>query len=308
VALAIERREPLVRDSLDRDLAQRADRDRADDRGAVEALAGRGGHVAAPRRDLHLRHRGRVAHAVPELLGHPQGDGGRALRHAVALPDLVVVEALAARRGLLAQVRQQRGALDRLGGQREHVQVAGAHGVECGADVTHPLGHRQAVQPVGVGVRPRVLGVDLAGELAEGLLGGVVAGPVGVAHPREPVADHAAVDEHRGVLARQLREGRLQRQAELGDEAAVGLLEGADDLTAQLHQPAIRQRRLLDAAARTVAGLEHDHVDALARQVPTGREAGQPSSENHDVGQAREPKRRRFAVSRRRGFGGRRLR
>ena len=176
VALAVQRGEPLGRDALDRDAAQRRDRQRADDRLAVEPLAGGGVDAAAAGRDPHPRDRRRVADPVPELGGHAERDRRRPLRHPQALPDLVGVEAVRADGGLLAQVGEQRRALDGLGREREHRHVAqpdDARAARPPPAATAPTESRSS--RVGVGVRPRVVRVDGRGQRAERRLGAVVA-------------------------------------------------------------------------------------------------------------------------------------
>ena len=73
-------------------------------------------------------------------------------------------------------------------------------------------------------------------------------------------------------------------------------MEGPDDLAAELHEPAVGQLGLLDPAAGAVAGLEHDHVDALRREVARGRQAGQTRAHDHHVvlAHARAPRRARL--------------
>ena len=58
---------------------------------------------------------------------------------------------------------------------------------------------------------------------------------------------------------------------------------GPDDLAAELHQPAVRQLGLLDAAAGAVARLEHDHVGAGRGEVARGRQAREPGAQHGDV-------------------------
>ena len=183
-------------------------------------------------------------------------------------------------RRLLAQVGEQRRALDRLGGEREHRHVAGADDRGRGADLAQPGADRDAVEPLGVRVRPRVVGVDGGGERPELRLGRRVALALGVV---EPVADHAPVREHPRVLAGQRGEGVDEREPQLVHEPAVGGVRRPDDLAAQLHEPAVGELRLLDAPAGAVARLEHDDVDAGAGEVARGGEAGEAGAQHGDV-------------------------
>ena len=61
-------------------------------------------------------------------------------------------------------------------------------------------------------------------------------------------------------------------------------MEVADELAAELHDPAVADLDLLDPPARPVAGLEHAHVATGAVQVARGREAGQAGAHDEDVG------------------------
>ena len=236
--------------------------------------------MAAAGRDMDAGHRRGVPDPVAELRGHPQGDGGRALGDPQALPDLVGVEAVRADRGHLAQVGEQRRALDRLGRQREHRHLAEADRVGRRARLAQPVADREPVEPRRVRVRPRVVGVDGRGQRAEPLLGGVERRAL---WPGEPVAEDATLRQHPGVLARGRRERVDEREPELVDEPAVRRVPRADDLPAELQQPAVRQLGLLDATAGPVARLEHDHVGAGRGEVAGGREAREPGPQHRDV-------------------------
>jgi hypothetical protein len=132
-------------------------------------------------------------------------------------------------------------------------------------------------------VRPGVIRVDGPGERAELVRQGCEARAVGVAHPREAVADVASVGEHPGVLTRQLGKGRDDREAELLGESEVRLVKRADHLAAELHDAAVGQRRLLDAPAGAVARLHHEHVRA-GLQITCRAEACEPGAHHHHVG------------------------
>jgi hypothetical protein len=60
-------------------------------------------------------------------------------------------------------------------------------------------------------------------------------------------------------------------------------MERTDHLSAELHDPAVRQRRLLDASTRAVACLEHDHVRALVHQIARGAQARQAGARDDHV-------------------------
>ena len=126
-------------------------------------------------------------------------------------------------RGLLAQVGEQRRALDRLGRQREHRHLAEADRVGRRARLAQPVADREPVEPRRVRVRPRVVGVDGRGQRAEPLLGGVERRALG---PGEPVAEHTALRQHPGVLAGRRRERVDEREPELVDEPAVRRVPG----------------------------------------------------------------------------------
>ena len=135
-----------------------------------------------------------------------------------------------------------------------------------------------------VGVRPRVVGVDRPRQRRERRLGARVGGAVGVVEPRRVVADVVAVGHHPRLGAGQVGERRHERQPELGDELDVGLVEAADDLAAELHDPAVGHPRLLDAATGSAAGLEHDHVGAAGDQIAGGVQPGQAAADDDHVG------------------------
>jgi hypothetical protein len=243
VALPVERAQPLRRHALHPDVAQRPHRQCADHRGRAERLANGGGDLAAGRSrgDPYPGHGSTVADAVAKLLRHAQRHRGRALADPLALPDVVVVEAMRPGRGLLAQVREQRRSLHRLSGQRQHGNVAGAHRAGRGAAVTHPRADREAIELVRIRMRPGIVGVHRARQHRELLLDVLVAGSVGVRQPGYVVADHGVVGEHPGLLAGQVGERRHQRQPQLGHQAGVGRLEGTDHLSTELHQAAVRE-------------------------------------------------------------------
>ena len=82
----------------------------------------------------------------------------------------------------------------------------------------------------------------------------------------------------------QLGKGGHDGEAELLRETEIRLVKGTDHLAAELDDAAVRQRRLLHAAAGPVAGLQHEHVRAAVHQIACGAEAGQPGAHDNDVG------------------------
>ena len=54
-------------------------------------------------------------------------------------------------------------------------------------------------------------------------------------------------------------------------------------LAAELHQPAVGQRRLLDPPARAVARLQHHDVRPAGREIARGRQPREPRAQHHDV-------------------------
>jgi hypothetical protein len=186
-------------------------------------------------------------------------------------------------RGLLAQVGQERGALDRLRGEREHRQVARPYDVGRGAARAQPATNRQPIEPRGLGMGPGIVRIHGRGERRKLTVEAGIGLPLCIAHPRMVVSDNGAVGQHPGVLARQVGEGGNERQPELLDKLVVGALVGTDHLAAQLDQPSIRQGRLLDPAARAVARLEHDHVRPAGREIARRAQTRESAAEDQDV-------------------------
>ena len=201
-------------------------------------------------------------------------------------------------RGLLAQVGEQRRALDRLGREREHRHVAQPDHGGRRAHLAQPIADGEPVQPLRVGMRPRVVGVDRRGQRAELRLRAIVRLLLG---PGQPVPEHAAEAQHPGVLAGQRRERVDEREPELVHEPAVRRVPGPDDLAAELDEPAVGELGLLHPPAGPVARLEHDHVGARGGQVARGRQAGQPGAQHGDVVAAHA---RIMTVAARAGNGG----
>ena len=173
--------------------------------------------------------------------------------------------------------------LDRLGRQSQHGQFPGAYHIGCGTRGPQPLADAEPSSAARVRMSPRVVRVDRRGQRGERGLDHVVGLAIGVGEPRNVRADVPAVGEQPGVLAGQVRERRDQGESELGDQAGVRRVEWPDHLAAELDQPAVGERGLLDAAAGPVAGLQDDHVGAARDQVAGGGQAGQAGAENDDV-------------------------
>ena len=150
-----------------------------------------------------------------------------------------------------AQVREHHGAAD---GRRR-------------ADAAQPVVDAGRVEAGGVGVAPRIVGVDGAREAAEQLLDAVVVRALGLRQPRQVVAVvRPLVEQHAGDAGLGDVAGH-EGEPELGDEAAVGGVERPDHLAAELHEAPVAQLRLLDPSADASAGLEHQDVGAAPGEV-----------------------------------------
>ena len=133
-------------------------------------------------------------------------------------------------------------------------------------------------------MRPRVIGVDARSELRELGLGDVVAGAVGSGHPRPFVAEPAPFGKYGDVLTRGLgAEPGNDRQPELLRQPAVGSVELADELAAELYEPSVRKPRLLNPASGAATRLQHDDVRARRGQVACRGQTGQPGPDDDDV-------------------------
>ena len=261
-----------------------ADRERADDRGAVEPLAGRGDHVAAAGRDVDAGHRRGVADPVAELGGHPQGDGGRALGDAQALPDLVGVEAVRADRGLLAQVGEQRRALDGLGRQRRASPPRGARTALGGAPASRSQSPTESRSSrVASGCDHGSSGSTVAASCAERAPRRRRSGRRARA-PGEPVAEHAA-RRPAPRCPRRAADGNASTSVSPSSSTSprYAVCTGPTTSPPSCTQPAVGELGLLDAAAGPVARLEHDHVGAGRGEVAGGRQAREPGAQHRDV-------------------------
>ena len=206
---------------------------------------------------------------------------GRALGHAEGLPARLVVEAVSAGGGLLAQLGQQRGALDRVGAERERHRLGQAQHPGSRPHRAHPRAHAQRVEPRGVGMAPGVGGIHAARKRGQLAVHAREILEVGRVHPGRVVADRDALVRAPRVGEAERRIAGLDREPELGRQLEVGVLPFGGQLPAQLHRAPVGQPLLLHAAARALAGLEHDHVGACPRQVARGGQPGQ-SGADHD--------------------------
>jgi hypothetical protein len=130
---------------------------------------------------------------------------------------------------------------------------------------------------------PRVGRVDLPGERDERRLDAAHVGHVGVREAGRPLALPGLLRE---VPARQPRLDHvagLGLQPQLLGEREVRGVERADQLAAALHDAAVVEHRMLDASARAVARLEHEHVGAGRGEVAGRAEPRQPRSEHQHV-------------------------
>jgi hypothetical protein len=174
---------------------------------------------------------------------------------------LLVVEAGRAGRGRLAQLGQQRCALDRAAREAEVEQRALAHHRRRRAVRAQPAGERDAVEPRRVGMRPRVVGVDGRRQRAERRLEPVGGRALGGG---EPLAAAHALVQRRRPLARLVDVAAFDGQGELLRQPQVRPLERPRDLAAELHAAPVGQVDMLDAPADPVARLEDEHVGATA--------------------------------------------
>jgi hypothetical protein len=58
------------------------------------------------------------------------------------------------------------------------------------------------------------------------------------------------------------------------------VLKLTGQVAAKLNQPAVRERRLFDAAADAITRLEYDHVAPSQGEITGGAEAGKPGSQD----------------------------
>ena len=167
-----------------------------------------------------------------------------------ALPPLEFVEAVAAERGVLAQLGQQRGPLGAVARERQRSQLVPP--VHRGERVllAEPVGKAQRVEPGGVGVSS----TDRRGRRSRRARR--TPAPTRSSSRRSASLIHGAssptytpVDESPADLAGIGHVARLDRQAELLDQLAVGGVAGPEHLAAGLDHAPVGQRHRLDAAA-----------------------------------------------------------
>ena len=195
----------------------------------------------------------------------------------------LVIEPARAGRGLLAQLGQQRRALDRVDRERElHVVEKADHARPC-ALRTQPGPHAQAVEQLRVRVAPRVGGVDAAREPPELRVDASKVVAVGIVHPGCALADRDALGGTPGGRQIDRRVARLESQPQLADQLAVCVHPIGDHLATPLHRTSVREQLLLDAATGAPARLEHDDVGAARGQVARGGQAGESGAQHHHV-------------------------
>ena len=213
------------------------------------------------------------------------GDLRAALRHLHRLPELVRVEAVVADRSGLAQLGQQRRALDRPVGERQRPDVEHAHRRGQGVHRAQPVADRGVVEPAGIGVRPRVVRVDGRAQLAE-------RAPRPARSP--PAPPRSRTGTPRGS-ARRLRAGRTSSGPPRRDSSARASSPSSSTSpryevwTLPTTSPPSWAGRppsnveLLHAPADAVARLEHGHVGAARGEVARGGQAGEPGPEHEQV-------------------------
>ena len=217
-----------------------------------------------------------VADPVAERRGHPQRDGRRTLGDPLALPHVVVVEAAALRRRppcagrrAVTCARPTRRPSASMASSRARTTL----GVAPAARSHSPTLTR--VQRRGVRMRPRVVRVDGRGQRGER----------GLDLRRRP-SDRRRVNQGMsGPTCRPSASSQVSSPGRSGKDGTrvspssatrsdVRGVERPDHLAAELDQPPVGERGLLDPAAGSPASLQHDHVGAARDQVAGGRQAG----------------------------------
>ena len=225
----------------DLEVAQDGQREREHD-GVVELGAGRRDDERALRAVLDAAYRGGEADAVAEVRGHRDG------------------EALVAAGDPVARQRLERGdVVDDPGG--EVGGVPGAGDLDAGADRLRDL-------------RTHVEAVDELGDR-----GAVVAVHPGQGSRRGPhVADRDAVDAA-GLADVVAHAGVDEPEAEAVEPGAHRVVAGQHELGAALDDRSVAARAVErlgpHAAADTIAGFEHLHVDTRVDEVDCRRQAGE---------------------------------
>ena len=236
-----------------------------------------------PRGHVDRHHRRAQAHALAQLGRHALGHAGRALGHAQRLPVALVVEAAAAGRRLLAQLGEERGALDRVDRERAVLVLDPAQRPRAGIARAQPVPHAERVEPRGVRVAPGVVRVDRARERLELGVQPREVLVVGRVHPGRAVAHRHALVGAPGIRQVERCVARLEREPQLGHQAGVGALPLGGQLAAELDRPAVVEPLLLHPAAGALTRLQHQHVGAAGREVARTGEPGQPRPHHHDV-------------------------
>ena len=120
-------------------------------------------------------------------------------------------------------------------------------------------------------MRPRILRIHGCREPPEQLLAALEVRALGRAREREPVlGPEHAIDEvvGRGTCDRRIR--RVEREPELLHQPEIRSVRLPDHLAAELNGPPVVDGDLLDAAADTVACLEHHDVRAAPHEIACG--------------------------------------
>ena len=152
-----------------------------------------------------------------------------------------------------------------------------------------PLGEARGVERRGVGMCPRIVGVDGRGQLNERPLHTLLVAALDLAHPRDVVADVDTVDEPPADLARIGNVARLDRQPELLDKIGVGGVPWPKHLATGLDRAPVGERHRLDAASGPVPSLEHDHVSTRTLEVPRGTQSRQSCPQHGHVDHSMTP-------------------
>jgi hypothetical protein len=225
----------------------------------------------------------REPHGVAELLGGTQGD------HLAAADDAAVLRAAA---------RGDEHVDHAAGVDVEEVQQR--HLIDVGGEDGRDQGAPEAQAGLGLHVRdePRLdrLGVELAG--VGGVPGRVerdrrsqrLERRLRLAHVDQRLlveaerlvlpAAGAAVEPEQVVA---LLVARKRLHAELLGEREHAVLGRADPLAAELHDRAVGERVVEDAATHAIAGLEHEDAAALLLEAAGGGQASEAGPDDDDV-------------------------
>ncbi len=214
---------------------------------------------------------------------HRECHRGRTVGDLEALPALEVVEAVAAEHGVLAQVREQRGALGRVAREESDARswrrrTAGSASSERSQAPTLSASSAAAsgCDQGSSGSRPSARAANARSTRAS-------VGELLGRHPRRLVADVDTVDQSPAHLPRLGDVARLDRQARARRPARGRRCAVAEDLAAGLDGAAVGQRHRLDPAAGPLARLEHDHVRTGAHEVSRRAQPAQSGTQHSDI-------------------------